>query len=31
MKLIAFESLYSMDGDIAPIREIVELAQRYNA
>ena len=30
-KLIVFESLYSMDGDIAPIREIVELAEKYNA
>jgi len=30
-KLIVFESLYSMDGDIAPVRGIVELAERYNA
>src|SRR5215831_8946612 len=30
-KLIIFESLYSMDGDIAPVRGIVELADRYNA
>ncbi|MEM9669444.1 MAG: 5-aminolevulinate synthase [Pseudomonadota bacterium] len=30
-KLIAFESLYSMDGDIAPIGEICDLATRYNA
>ncbi|TIP32807.1 MAG: aminotransferase class I/II-fold pyridoxal phosphate-dependent enzyme, partial [Mesorhizobium sp.] len=30
-KLIVFESVYSMDGDIAPIRQIVELAERYNA
>jgi 5-aminolevulinate synthase len=30
-KVIAFESLYSMDGDIAPITEICELAAAYNA
>ncbi len=30
-KLVVFESIYSMDGDIAPIAQIVELAKRYNA
>ncbi len=30
-KLVVFESLYSMDGDIAPVREIVALAKKYNA
>src|SRR5712691_4405303 len=30
-KLIAFESLYSMDGDIAPINAICDLAERYGA
>jgi 5-aminolevulinate synthase len=30
-KLVAFESIYSMDGDIAPINAICELAQKYNA
>ena len=30
-KLIAFESLYSMDGDIAPVHAICDLAERYNA
>ena len=30
-KLIVFESLYSMDGDVAPVCEICDLAERYNA
>ena len=30
-KLIAFESLYSMDGDVAPIGRICDLADRYGA
>ncbi len=30
-KVIAFESVYSMDGDIAPIKAICDLADRYNA
>ena len=30
-KLIAFESVYSMDGDIAPIEGICDLADRYGA
>ena len=30
-KLIVFESLYSMDGDISPIREICDLAEKYHA
>ena len=30
-KLIVFESLYSMDGDIAPVAEIAALAKKYNA
>jgi 5-aminolevulinate synthase len=30
-KVIAFESVYSMDGDIAPIGRICDLAEKYNA
>ncbi|MBD3624113.1 MAG: 5-aminolevulinate synthase [Rhodobacteraceae bacterium] len=30
-KIIAFESVYSMDGDIAPIKEICDLADEFGA
>ncbi|NMM42967.1 5-aminolevulinate synthase [Rhodospirillaceae bacterium KN72] len=30
-KLVAFESVYSMDGDIAPLDEILSVCERYNA
>ena len=30
-KIIAFESVYSMDGDFSPIKEICDLANKYNA
>lgn len=30
-KLIAFESIYSMDGDFGPIKEICDLADEFNA
>ena len=30
-KLIVFESVYSMDGDIAPLKDIVKVAQEHDA
>ncbi|MGY4480239.1 5-aminolevulinic acid synthase [Bradyrhizobium sp. USDA 3364] len=30
-KLVVFESVYSMDGDVAPIKQICDLADRYGA
>lgn len=30
-KLVAFESVYSMDGDIAPIKEFCDVAEKHNA
>lgn len=30
-KIVAFESVYSMDGDIAPIAEILDVAEKHNA
>ena len=30
-KIVAFESVYSMDGDISPMKEIVEVAESHNA
>ena len=30
-KIVAFESVYSMDGDISPINEICDVARRYGA
>ncbi|CDH02339.1 5-aminolevulinate synthase [Xenorhabdus bovienii] len=30
-KIIIFESVYSMDGDISPVEEIISLAKKYNS
>lgn len=30
-KLVAFESVYSMDGDIAPLSDILDVCEKYNA
>ena len=30
-KVVIFESVYSMDGDVAPIAEICDVAEKYNA
>jgi len=30
-KLVAFESVYSMDGDVAPIAEILDVCEKHNA
>ena len=30
-KIVAFESIYSMDGDIAPVSEILDVCEKYQA
>ena len=30
-KIVAFESVYSMDGDLCPIKEIIRVSKKYNA
>ena len=31
LRLVATDGAFSMDGDIAPLREICQLAQKYDA
>ncbi len=31
VKIVAFESVYSMDGDICPMKEILEVAEKHGA
>ncbi len=30
-KCVVFESVYSMDGDISPVKEVLQLCKKYNA
>jgi 5-aminolevulinate synthase len=30
-KIVAFESIYSMDGDLCPIKKIIKVSKKYNA
>ncbi|MFN9711028.1 MAG: aminotransferase class I/II-fold pyridoxal phosphate-dependent enzyme, partial [Bacteroidota bacterium] len=30
-KMVVFESVYSMNGSVAPVKEIIQLAKKYNA
>jgi len=30
-KIVAFESVYSMDGDLCPIKDIIKVSKKYNA
>jgi 5-aminolevulinate synthase len=30
-KIVAFESVYSMDGDLCPIKDIIRVSKKYNA
>src|SRR6185369_6681281 len=30
-KIVAFESVYSMDGDIAPLKDLLDVGEEFNA